>query len=106
MRTENTSFRNFVQEVGVASWPLLEAAPVRARVPGAGVGNSNDDAEATAAGGRGQALVFRPAPRREIFLDQTRTVPLYAKKPPAPAITCDQLKALAIPILVVQGEHT
>lgn len=47
-----------------------------------------------------------PEAWRKIFLDNARTVPLQVAAPPPPPITCQQLKAMKSPLLVVKGANT
>ena len=45
-------------------------------------------------------------PTQTTLLDNARTAPLMFGAPPAPAITCDELKTFTRPTLVTQGEKT
>ena len=46
-----------------------------------------------------------PAPLREILLDNARTLPLLFAGPP-PTVTCEMLRGVKAPTLVVRGERT
>jgi pimeloyl-ACP methyl ester carboxylesterase len=47
-----------------------------------------------------------PAERRQRFLDNQHTVMLMVGAPPAAPPSCEQLRALPMPVLVMEGEHT
>jgi pimeloyl-ACP methyl ester carboxylesterase len=47
----------------------------------------------------------QPAAIRQILLDNARTLPLLFASPPV-SMSCDALRALKIPTLLIRGEHT
>jgi pimeloyl-ACP methyl ester carboxylesterase len=46
-----------------------------------------------------------PAPLRELLLDNARTLPLLLAGQP-PSVTCEMLRGIKAPTLVVRGERT
>lgn len=90
--------------------PLLEAwnkglGPVAAAI------KSGDNAEATrqlsalVTGEAPERFDEAPAPLRELLLDNARTLPLLMAAPP-PVVTCEMLRGIKAPTLVVRGERT
>lgn len=47
-----------------------------------------------------------PSGARTMFLDNARTIPLFAAMPPPPTITTDDLRALEIPVKIIIGGET
>jgi pimeloyl-ACP methyl ester carboxylesterase len=43
---------------------------------------------------------------RAMMLENARTLPLLFSAPPPPPVSCDQLKQIALPVLVINGEET
>jgi pimeloyl-ACP methyl ester carboxylesterase len=56
--------------------------------------------------GDAQGFERWPSVRQQRWLDNARTMkPMYSGRPTAP-VSCEQLKGLRVPALVVRGEHT
>jgi pimeloyl-ACP methyl ester carboxylesterase len=60
---------------------------------------------ALVAGGGPDHFDTLPAPFRQILSDNARTLPLLFNAPP-PAVTCDMLRGVKVPTLIVRGERT
>jgi pimeloyl-ACP methyl ester carboxylesterase len=77
----------------------------------AAAAKSGDDRQsavlvANAASGDSGAFEKRPASWQERWLDNMKTMGPMFGGPPATAVTCEQLKGLRIPALVIRGELT
>jgi pimeloyl-ACP methyl ester carboxylesterase len=47
-----------------------------------------------------------PVPLREMFVDNTRTLPFFFLSPPAAVVNCDDLSAITLPTLIINGAQT
>jgi pimeloyl-ACP methyl ester carboxylesterase len=59
--------------------------------------------------GSGRAAGYfatQPKARRDVQLDNAHVLPRLLRQEPPPALTCEQLRALEVPIAVAWGEHT
>jgi pimeloyl-ACP methyl ester carboxylesterase len=59
--------------------------------------------------GSGQASGYfeaQSAERRRVQLDSARVLPLLLLQPPPPPLSCDDLRALRVPVAITWGEHT
>jgi pimeloyl-ACP methyl ester carboxylesterase len=59
--------------------------------------------------GSGQSVGYfesQPAERQRVQLDSARVLPLLLAQPPAPMLSCDDLRGLRMPVAVAWGERT
>jgi pimeloyl-ACP methyl ester carboxylesterase len=79
--------------------------------PAAAASKAGDSAQATrlligAANGQPDYFDTAAPALRSIWLDNARTVSLFFAAPPPPAITCEQLGQMKIPVTIARGELT
>lgn len=97
--TEQRELEAFAADANAMFGPVFAAvergdheAGVRALLDGSGGSSGYFDAQ--------------PAERRRVQLDSARVLPLLLSQPPPPALTCDDLRALRMPVTVAWGERT
>ena len=90
--------------------PVLEewsksSAPMVAAIKAGDNTQAVRQLSALVTGGSPEDFDKLPAGFRQVLLDNARTLPLMAGGPP-PNITCDMLRAVRVPTLIVRGERT
>jgi pimeloyl-ACP methyl ester carboxylesterase len=82
-----------------------DAEPMVAAIKAGDYAGATRHLTALVTGGRPEDFDRMPAPLRELLLDNARTLPLLLAGQP-PNVTCERLRGIKAPTLVVRGERT